>query len=95
MGLREKQDSRVILEAPRDVTLLSRARRDLLALPAVERSLLARHVDALAMDAAPRGAAVLEGEHRDHLCLRVGRFRLLYRVREDELAVVAVTTRHE
>lgn len=95
MGLREKQHSRVIVKALRDVTLLDRARRDLLALPAVERAMLARHIDGLALDALPRGAALLDGAHRDHLRLCVGRFRLLYYVSEDELAIVAVTTRHE
>jgi len=95
MGLREKQDERVIFKAPRDVTLLARARRDLLDLQSVERAMLARHIDALALDALPRGAAPLDGDHRDHFCLRVGRFRVLYRPSEDELTIVAVTARHE
>jgi mRNA-degrading endonuclease RelE of RelBE toxin-antitoxin system len=93
MGVRKEQPERVIERYPRDVTLLLRARRDLLALLAVERRMLVRHIDALAIDPLPRGASPLDGRHRDHLRLRVGRFRLLYRVTERELSVVAVTAR--
>jgi mRNA-degrading endonuclease RelE of RelBE toxin-antitoxin system len=77
------------------VTLLERAMRDLMALPAVERAMLAREIDKLALDALPRGVASLEGLHRDHLRLRIGRFRLLYKVSDGELVIVAVTTRME
>jgi len=93
VGVREEPHSRIIARAPRDVTLLARAVDDLLALPAVERGMLARHIDKLAVDALPRGVASLEGLHRDHLRLRIGRFRLLYKVSEGELVIVAVTTR--
>lgn len=91
MGLREEPRGGIVARAPRDVTLLERARRDLAALPLVERRMLARHIDGLAIDALPRGAALLDGGHRDHLRLRVGRFRVLYRVSDAELAIVAVT----
>jgi mRNA-degrading endonuclease RelE of RelBE toxin-antitoxin system len=57
----------------------------------VERTMVAAHIDALALDALPRGAEVLQGRHRDHLRLRVGRFRVLYRVMEGELTVAAIT----
>lgn len=95
MGVREEPHSRIIARAPRDVTLLERAMRDLMALPAVERAMLAREIDKLALDALPRGVASLEGLHRDHLRLRIGRFRLLYKVSDGELVIVAVTTRME
>lgn len=93
MGLREGPHSQIIARAPRDVTLLERAARDLLDLHSVERAMLARAIDQLAMDALPRGVASLDGLHRDHLRLRVGRFRVLYRVNDGELVIVAVTTR--
>jgi len=70
--------------------VLERALRDLLAIQAVERRMIASQIDRLAMDALPRGAEALDGAHRDHLRLRIGRFRLLYRVIEGELTVVAV-----
>ena len=95
MGVRESQPGRVIERYPRDVTLLVRARRDLLALLAVERRMLTKHIDGLALDPLPRGAAPLDGRHRDHLRLRVGRFRLLYRVTDRELSVVAITTQDD
>lgn len=95
MGLREEPHHRIIARVPRDVTLLERAIRELLELPAVERRMLAKHFDQLALDALPRGAEPLDGEHRDHLRLRVGRFRVLYRVTDSELTIVAITTRIE
>lgn len=92
MGVREEQPGGVIERYPRDVTILERARRDLLALLAVERRMLVKAIDALALDPLPRGASILDGAHPDHLRMRVGRFRVLYRVMEHELAVVAITT---
>jgi mRNA-degrading endonuclease RelE of RelBE toxin-antitoxin system len=53
--------------------------------------MLAGHIDGLALDALPRGAEALDGRHRDHIRLRVGRFRVLYRVAEGELRVAAIT----
>jgi len=90
VGLRSGPSSGVIARAPREVVVLERALRDLLAIQAVERRMIASQIDRLAMDALPRGAEALDGAHRDHLRLRIGRFRLLYRVIEGELTVVAV-----
>ncbi len=90
MGLSSGPSSGIIARAPREVVLLERALRELLEIQAVERRMLAFHIDKLAMDALPRGAEALDGQHRDHLRLRVGRFRLLYRVLDHELTVVAV-----
>jgi mRNA interferase RelE/StbE len=70
--------------------LLARAQRELLELPAVERRRIADHLDKLATDALPRGVEALDGRHRDHLRLRIGRFRLLYKVDDGELTVVAL-----
>ncbi|MFT3764849.1 MAG: hypothetical protein QM820_04930 [Minicystis sp.] len=67
--------------------------RDLEALPAIERQMLARQIDQLARDMVPRGAAALDGTQRDHLRIRVGRFRVLYCVIDHELVIVAVTSR--
>ena len=90
MGLRSGPSSGIIARAPREVVLLDRALRDLAGIQAVERRMIASHIDRLAMDALPRGAEALDGQHRDHLRLRIGRFRLLYRVLDGELTVVAV-----
>ncbi len=90
MGLLSGPSSGIIARAPRDVTLLDRAVRDLCSIQAVERRMLAAHLDKLAMDALPRGVEALEGRFRDHLRLRVGRFRVLYKVADAELTIVAV-----
>ena len=95
MGLRESPHSVIIARAPRDVTLLDRAVRDLEALPAIERQMLTRQIDQLATDVAPRGASGLEGLQRDHVRIRMGRFRVLYCVVDHELVIVAITARTE
>ena len=92
MGLLSGPSSGIIARAPREVVLFDRAIRDLLEIQAVERRMIAGYIDKLAMDALPRGVEALEGRHRDHLRLRVGRFRVLYKVADGELTVVAVLT---
>ena len=92
MGLHSGPSSRIIARAPRDVVFLERAKRDLLAVPAVERRILVDAIDGLARDALPRGVEGVQGRFRDHLRLRVGRFRLLYRVDDAVLSVVAVVS---
>ncbi len=77
--------------APREVLILARAARDIDVLAPGEREFLVAHVDQLAVDALPRGAATIDGRHRDHLRWRVGRFRVLYRYEEGVLTVVAIT----
>jgi mRNA interferase RelE/StbE len=72
------------------VLLLARAIRDLDGIQAVERKMIASRIDELAMDALPRGVEQLQGRFRDHLRLRVGRFRVLYKVADGELTVVAI-----
>jgi mRNA interferase RelE/StbE len=92
VGLRSGPSSGIVSRAPRDVVLLERATRDLMDVPAVERRLLVDAIDGLALDALPRGVEAVQGRFRDHLRIRVGRFRLLYRVEDEVLAVVAVTS---
>jgi mRNA-degrading endonuclease RelE of RelBE toxin-antitoxin system len=72
------------------VLVLDGFMRELMHLSAVERRMIAKQIDGLAMDALPRGAEALDGRHRDHLRLRIGRFRLLYKVLDGELIVVAL-----
>ena len=90
MGLLSGPSSGIIARAPREVVLLARAIADLLAIQSVERRMIAHEIDKLAMDALPRGVEALDGRYRDHLRLRVGRFRVLYKVADGELTVVAV-----
>lgn len=90
MGLLSGPSSRIVARGPREVVVLESALRELLAIPFHERRMIAAQVDRLAMDALPRGVQAIEGRFRDHLRLRVGRFRVIYRVLEGELTVVAV-----
>lgn len=90
MGLLQGPSAGIVARVPREVVLLERAKRDLLAIQAVERRMLATAIDRLAMDALPRGVEGVEGRFRDHIRLRIGRFRLLYKVDEGLLTVVAV-----
>jgi mRNA interferase RelE/StbE len=90
MGLLQGPSSGIIARAPREVLLLSRAQRDLLAVQAVERLMLASVIDGLAMDALPRGVEAVQGRFHDHIRLRVGRFRLIYKVDDGLLTVVTV-----
>lgn len=90
MGVRERRHSQIIARAPRDVLILERARRFLSDLTGVERRMVATVIDRLALDALPRGAEALEGRFRDHIRLREGRFRLLYKVTDGELTIVAL-----
>ena len=90
MGVRERRHSQIVSRAPRDVLILERARTQLSDLTAVERRMVAATIDHLAIDALPRGAEALDGRYPDHIRLRVGRFRLLYKVTDGELTIVAV-----
>ncbi len=90
MGLPSGPSSGIIARAPRDVVLLDRAVQDLMAIPRVERRMVAARLDELATDALPRGVEALAGRFSNHLRLRVGRFRLLYKVEDGLLTVVAV-----
>jgi mRNA-degrading endonuclease RelE of RelBE toxin-antitoxin system len=81
----------VTSRAPREVLILARAARDIDVLLPEERAFLVAHIDRLVEDGLPRGAATLDGRHRDHLRWRVGRYRVIYRFAEGVLTVVAVT----
>jgi mRNA-degrading endonuclease RelE of RelBE toxin-antitoxin system len=80
----------VIARAPAEVLVLARAERDLAALRGEDRRAVAAQIDRLAADAFPRGAAAMH-DAGGHLRIRAGRFRLLYRVRDGVLTVVAIT----
>lgn len=90
MGERKAPRSGVI-GGYKEVLVLKRAEHDLLALGASERAAVARAIDALSLQQAPRGALALTGRAEGHVQQRVGRLRVLYAVREESVVVVAVT----
>ena len=75
----------------RSVALLKRAERDLQGLEAAEREAVSKAIQALSDDPAPRSVRGLHGGDDRHVLQRVGRFRLLYSLRDDVVLIVAVT----
>ncbi len=61
--------------------------------PEVQRRLRPR-IDLLAEDPRPPGAKTLTGSLRGHLRIRVGDYRVVYRVENDVLRVLVVRVAH-
>lgn len=70
-----------------------RAARELDELPQPIRGRIMRAVAALAMQPRPPGAALLSGPERIWR-VRVGDYRVLYRVDDDVLLVLVIRVRH-
>jgi len=68
----------------------SRANRDLRALDPPVRDRIGARIDALADDPRPAGAKLLRGDWDGHWRIRVGDWRVIYRVEDDRLVVVVV-----
>ena len=75
------------------IELTSAALRDLKALPKNVLSRVDRRILALADNPRPRGAKKLKGED-DLYRLRVGDYRILYRIEDDVLLIIVVRIRH-
>jgi mRNA-degrading endonuclease RelE of RelBE toxin-antitoxin system len=75
----------------REVSILERAAKDLEKLDTATREEMSIEIDALAFDPVPRGAAALHRRQDDHVYLRVGEWRLLYKVQLNSVVVVALT----
>jgi len=71
-----------------------RVERQLAALPANVRVRILRRIDALAEDPHPRGVEALEGDLKGRLRVRVGNYRVIYRVLHDEQAVLISSAGH-
>ena len=72
-----------------EVRFAPRAERAFLSLAVRDRRRLAPHIDALAHEPRPRGAKKLAGEDGLYR-IRVGDFRVLYVIRDDELIVLVL-----
>ncbi len=76
------------------VEFLASARRELSKLsPEIQRRILPR-IEALASDPRPHGAQALQGGERKRLRIRVGDYRVIYRIEDDVLIVVVVKVGH-
>jgi mRNA interferase RelE/StbE len=78
---------------PYQVAILPVALRQLRALDASIRARIRARIDALAYEPRPHGVKALQGDPGT-LCLRVGDYRVLYRVEDEHLVVLVVTVAH-
>ena len=69
------------------------ARRQLEDLPRKVQQRIAAHVDPLAVSPRPRGSIKLEGED-DLYRIRVGKYRVIYAIRDEELIVLVLRVGH-
>ena len=70
------------------ILLSSRAQKDLRKLAARQRDRLVAQIQALADDPFPPGRKKLKGMRGDYWRVRVGDYRILYEVEQDELVVL-------
>ena len=75
------------------IRLEARAERQLASLPDEVRRRIARRIDLLQIEARPRGCQKLAG-HADGYRLRVGDYRILYRVEDAALVVLVIRIGH-
>ncbi len=75
-----------------EVLILPSAAREIAALPLEARRRVIGKIRALATDPRPAGAIHLRGS--DHLRLRVGMYRIVYRIEDRKLIVLIVRVGH-
>jgi len=76
------------------ITILPSAKKALARLPKDRQRLMDAHILALANNPRPAAAIPLKGEGRGLWRLRVGDWRILYQIREQELIVLVVDIGH-
>ena len=69
------------------------ALRDLKRIPRADLPRLARAIDALAQDPRPEGVTKLRGA-QDLYRIRVGDYRIIYRIRDRVVTVTVIRVRH-
>jgi mRNA interferase RelE/StbE len=75
------------------VQILDSALRQLEKLPRVQRDRIRRRIRELAAEPRPRGSIKLEGGD-DHYRIRVGDYRVIYAIQDDELIVLVLRVGH-
>jgi len=75
-----------------EVLILPSAAREIESLPLAARRRVIGKITALATDPRPAGAIHLRGT--DHLRLRVGDYRIIYRIEDARLVVLVVRIGH-
>lgn len=76
------------------IHLLRRAERTLRKLSPVERKRISSRIDTLADEPRPAGCVAMKGSFAGHYRIRVGKYRVIYRVEEERLVVVVVRIGH-
>ena len=76
------------------VTILPAALRVLRSLPRNIRTRIRGEIDSLAENPRPHGAKSLQGSQKGYLRVRVGDYRIIYRIEDDRLLVVVVGIGH-
>lgn len=76
------------------VTILPAALRTIQSLPKTIRARIREKIDALADDVRPHGVKSLQGSQKGYLRLRVGDYRIIYRVEDERLLVFVVAVGH-
>jgi mRNA interferase RelE/StbE len=76
------------------IEVLPSALRQLLAVPKNEQRRLEECIDRLAANPRPVGAKALQGSSKGHLRVRIGDYRIIYRVEDDRLLVLVVRVGH-
>ena len=82
-----------MVEKAYTIEFTHRAEKDFRALPPEIRRRLAPKIDALKLNPRPRGVKSLEGPE-GILRMRVGDYRILYRILDDRLVVLLVKIGH-
>ena len=76
------------------VTILPAALRVLRSLPRNVRTRIRDEIDSLAENPRPHGVKSLQGSQKGYLRVRVGDYRIIYRIEDDRLFVVVVAIGH-
>jgi mRNA interferase RelE/StbE len=76
------------------VTILPSALRSIQSLSHRLREQIRTKIDLLAENPRPHGIKALQGGPKGYLRLRVGNYRVIYRVEDDRLLVLVVTVGH-
>ena len=76
------------------VTIIPSALRTIQSLPRNLRERIREKIDSLAESPRPHGVKQLQGSQKGCLRLRVGDYRIIYRVEDDRLLVLVVAVGH-
>ena len=76
------------------VTIVASALRSIQSLPRNLRERIRAAIDLLAENPRPHGIKALQGGQKGYLRLRVGEYRIIYRVEDDRLLVLVVAVGH-